>query len=66
MTQRVPLTPDDVRRLQAAAHEAQNANAAYRALCLEMVEKTSLRVVGQATGIAPTTLQRWKLQASSN
>ncbi len=67
MTQRVPLTPEDEKRLQTARADFEATKAVqdhYRQVCVEMVQKSSLRVVADLTGLSTNTLQRWKREAT--
>ncbi len=68
MTQRVPLTPEDEKRLQTARADFEATKAVhdrYRQVCVEMVQKSSLRVVAELTGLSTNTLQRWKREVDS-
>lgn len=63
MSQRGALTDDDRRRLleaKTASEEAETIRAHYRSVCVEMMAKSSIRVVAELTGVSTNTLQRWK------
>lgn len=63
MSQRGALTDDDRRRLleaKTASEEAEAVRAHYRSVCVEMMTKSSIRVVAELTGVSTNTLQRWK------
>lgn len=66
VNQQGQLTPDDEARLKAAraaAKEADRIRAEFRAVCVEMIEKSSFRRVSELTGVSTNTLQKWKREA---
>lgn len=63
MTQRATLSAEDEVRLLEAKAEEDAARARYRAVCVEMMDKSSVRVVADLTGLSTNTLQRWKAEA---
>lgn len=67
MNQRATLSSDDLERLNnaKAAHEAaEAARLEYRQVCVEMMSKSSVRLVAELTGLSTNTLQRWKAEAA--
>ena len=66
MTQRQALSSGDERRLLLARAdylESLKTAEAYRAVVVEMIDKSSYREVARLTGISTNTLQRWKREA---
>ncbi len=66
MTQKAALDADDQARLSAAQREYEDALqrvVAYRAVVVNMIEKSSYREVARLTGLSTNTLQRWKREA---
>lgn len=68
VTQRGELSAEDQRRLLEAKAEdgdASEVRGRYRAVVVEMLEKSSYREVGRLTGLSTNTLQRWRREARS-
>lgn len=64
VTQQGQLSDYDRERLLSSQREVAEQSAFFQALCCEMVDKSSYRIVSQLTGISTNTLQRWKREAS--
>lgn len=65
VTQQGQLSDYDRERLLNSQREAAEQAAFFQALCVEMVNKSSYRIVSQLTGLSTNTLQRWKREAKS-
>jgi DNA invertase Pin-like site-specific DNA recombinase len=66
VTQRAALSAADQSRLAEARRDYDDAMRTidtYRAVAVEMVEKSSYREVARLTGLSTNTLQRWKREA---
>lgn len=66
VTQKATLSGDDEKKLRQALRDyfvAQEKIERYRAVVVEMIEKSSFREVNRLTGISTNTLQRWKREA---
>jgi transposase-like protein len=60
---REKLTPDTRDRLIAARDAVPAAEAALTAAVQAACDESSVRVVADALGVSPTTVQKWKNRA---
>lgn len=66
MSPRTPeqLTPDTLASLLAAQERVTLSEAAFRRAVKAACDEASVRVVAAALGVSPTTVQKWKTEAT--
>lgn len=69
VTQRGELTDVDKDWLEEGMDQWRTADAIrnrIRKRCVEVMERSSIRAVAEATGFSTNTLQRWKREATDD
>ncbi len=58
------LTPDTLALLLAAQQQVTRSERAFRRAVKDACDEASVRVVAAALGVSPTTVQKWKTEAT--